>query len=215
VRCKTKHWIGILLLAAVGTAHAAVQCLAPDKTIAFIKGDSKELSFIDAQPDGDTQFALPGEDYRRDADVDAGRIQFVLDGLRYGFRTTAVDEFVSPDLASDAREILPRYAAWIQEQVVKGGTSFQTFQELDRTLRPAYESTPAIYLLRWRLGPADNKDVRGVYYLSAVLGSRVASVAVVVEKPEQLARAQAGLSRFATSFRLLEPDDPCPVKAKP
>ena len=214
-RRSTRKWFaGALLLVAFGSAQA-LQCLEPGKSIAYQAPGNPEFVFLDSQPDGDYEFKLPDGAYQHVSESVPGKLLFKLDDVIYEFWTIAASRFVDEGGRSDPTEILPRYADGGLQQAQKQGSPYQTPQELGRTLRPSYKSMPAIYFLRWRLGPADPKDMRGIYYLSTVAGDRIATLAANVEEPSQLALVQRRLDRFATSYRALEPDDTCPPLNKP
>jgi hypothetical protein len=207
------RWLGwFLLLAAVAPAHAR-QCMEAGTTTSYTIQGVAELYFVDSQPEGDYQFALPEGAYEHDSTVEPDRVQFRLDGIVYGFRTRRVADLVDGPQTTDPTEILPRYAAASQRAAKESNDTYQVLYELDRTRRPPYRSTPAMFFLRWRLGTADPHDDRGVYYVSTVnvTGRLVATFAGLVQKSDQLSRVLARLDRFATSYRLLEADDACPA----
>jgi len=207
------------LLAAIcsyllcGTAQA-VTCVGTGATTAYMHADTSDLLFVAWQPEGDYRFAMLGaEGYQRIDPREPDEVVFLLSGLGLAFNTLEVTRFVDAGQALAATDILPLYAAWHARMAANRGVPYQRMEELARTRRPAYRSTPVTYFLRWRLYANDPQDVRGVYYLSAVTasGQRVATLAAQVKEPEQLAQAHAQLDRFATSFRLMEADDPCPT----
>ncbi|XHS79540.1 hypothetical protein ACFJGW_06080 [Burkholderiaceae bacterium UC74_6] len=211
----TRKLVAVAMLAAGVAAHAGVPCLPEGRTVAMSDSTHTELVFIHAQPDGDITFALPDKDYVRNPDAEPGHIEFSLEDVPFRFHTAAIADFASPQQAKDAEQVLTMYAASIQSLAKESQHGFQTLQVLDRVVRPAYRSTPPTHIIWFRLATAEPKDVSGVYYIAAAMGSSLYMVAAAVLKPEQLGPAQAALDRIGTSLRLLEEDDLCPAKAFP
>lgn len=209
---RAAAWVVCATLASA-VAHAAT-CVAQGSTLAYTHSDTTDMVFVVSQPEGDYRFALlDAESYQRLDAPGPEDVLFQLGGSVHMFKTIDVSRFVDAGERLHAADILPRYAAWHARQSAQGGAPYARMQELARTRRAAYRSTPETYFLRWRLYADKPEDVRGAYYLSTVTvsGQRVATLAVLVRGPEELAQAQAQLDRFATSFRLQEPDDACPT----
>lgn len=218
-RCRRLHralW-GVCAALACAAAPAAT-CVAEGATVAYTQSDTTDMMFLVSQPEGDYRFALlDAEHYQR---LDSARPDDVLFQLGDGvhmFKIVDVSRFVDAGQRLHATAVLPHYAAWHARQAADNGAPYTRMQELARTRRAAYRSTPETYFLRWRLHAGPPEDVRGVYYLSTVTvsGQRVATIAALVNEPAELARAQAQLDRFATSFRLLEADELCPAPQGP
>lgn len=158
-------------LIACGTVHATT-CVNEGGTTAYIDSNTSDLRFVTWQPEGDYYFAiLNAAGYQRIDQREPNEVVFFVEGLRLGFKTLEVSQFVDAGQTKPATELLPAYVAWHANRAADLGLSHKKSAELKRTQREAYRSTPVTYFLRWRLFENDPQDVRGIYFLSTVTAS--------------------------------------------
>ena len=200
-------------LIAAQSAVQAAQCV-PSGGIVYRGTDEKSLIFFLPRAEHDLRFELPGHDFANDDGAPPNKMEFFVDGVHYELLGTAVSEFLQPGEQADPRQILPRHAASEHGYAVRSGGLLKDLQVLDQTVRPAFQDTPALYFLRWKLHDASARDMPAQYFLSTVVGDSVVVLSAIVPKPEQEALARTALDRFSTSFQFLAEED-CPKPPKP
>lgn len=188
----------------------AAHCAPPGQVNVFKAAEGGSFIFYPSASYGDTVFAIPGEAFRKDAGAPPDKTEFFVDGIHYEFITTNKAEFIGASKDIDDATVLAKYAAYENRFAQSVGTTLTEFQDLGNREKDASQGNPKFTFKLWLLkNPKDPKGPRQ-YYLTTVVGDRVASLSAIIQDTSFEAQAMSAFNSFASSFQYVAPDQACP-----